>query len=283
MSSPRQRLRRFGAGIACAAMVAVGGASLAGTAGAGAPPSTPICPSSSANGRFVRYLYLNIMFRCPDASGGAYWTAKLDSGTPRSAVSNALDMSTENLVNNNVMPIYDQLLNRAPSSAELNAGVNSIRSTRSDASLTATIASSDEFFAQFSSESTPADAWIGAVYNGVLDRNPDEAGYYFFMDQLTPESSAGTRRWVVMTLEHSPENAADWTGAAMGGALLREPDQSGMAYWMGWLQGEGNWQTFRMWTLLLASPEAYSVAQSQPNPEEHSAAPRAMAPAFPRS
>jgi hypothetical protein len=256
-----------------------GGAALAGTAGAGAPPSTPICPSSTANGRFVRYLYLNIMFRCPDASGGAYWTAKLDNGTPRSAVSNALDMSTENVVDNNVMPLYHDLLGRVPTSTELASGVDSIRSTRSDADLISFLISKDEVFSHYAS----FNDWLNDVYEGVLDRPADTNGLNFFNDYVSDPSTAGERRGVVKTLEHSPENAADWTAAAMGAAFGRGPDQGGMAYWTGWLQGEGHWQTFRMWTLMLASSEGYALAQTQPNPEEHSAAPRAMAPSFPRS
>ena len=95
----------------------------------------PVCPAATANGRFVRFLYLQILMRCPDASGGAYWTAKLDHGSARSAVADVLDMSTENVVNNNVVPLYQGLLGRAPSSTELAAGVNSIRSTHGDAEL----------------------------------------------------------------------------------------------------------------------------------------------------
>jgi hypothetical protein len=278
MSSTHHRLRRLGASLSCALLLSGGLGIAAGTAGAASSVDAPICPAATANGRFVRFLYLQILMRCPDAAGGAYWTAKLDHGSARSAVADALDMSTENVVDNNVVPLYQGLLGRAPSSTELAAGVSSIRSTHGDAELIAGLASSDEFFAQFSSEDSPEGAWLGAVYNGILDRDPDEAGYSFFTDQLGTDSIAAVRHWVAMTLEHSPENAADWTGAAMGAAFNREPDQGGMAYWTTWLQGRGNWQTFRMWTAMLSSQEGYDLAQTQPNPPPASAAPTAAAP-----
>ncbi len=266
MSSTRPRLRRLGGALACTAMLAAGGASLAGTAGAApAVVAPPNCPSSTPNGRFVRYLYLNILHRCPDAGGGAYWTARLDNGTPRSAVSNALDMSTENVVENNVNLLYSKLFERLPSSSELHAGVNSIRSTRGDADLTATLASGDEYFANFKSKSTPESAWLNVAYNLVLGRAPDSAGKAYFLDMLGSSSTVATRRRVFMILEHSRENALDWTRSAMSAAFLRPADAGGVAYWMGWLQGAGHWQTFRMWTLMLASPEGYTLAQTQPS------------------
>ena len=278
MSSTHHRLRRFGASLGCAILLSGGLGIAAGSAGAASSVEAPICPAATANGKFVRFLYLQILMRCPDPSGGAYWTARLDRGASRAGVADALDMSTENLTDNNVVGLYQGLLNRAPTATELAAGISSIRGTHGDADLIATLASSDEMFENFSSEDDPEAAWLDFVYNGVLDRDPDEAGFFFFHDQIAPNSTAGIRRWVAMTLEHSPENAADWTGAAMGAAFNRAPDDSGMAYWTGWLQGSGNWQTFRMWTLMLSSQEGFNLAQTQPNPPPAEAAPSAAAP-----
>jgi hypothetical protein len=278
MSSTHHRLRRLGASLSCAILLSGGLAVAASTAGAASSVDAPICPAATANGKFVRFLYLQIMMRCPDAAGGAYWTAKLDHGSARSAVADALDMSTENLVDNNVVPIYQQALHRAPSSTELAAGIGSIRSTHGDAVLIAKLASSDEFFANFSAAPNPEEAWLGTVYNIVLDRDTDAAGGDFFLSQLGSDSSAGMRNWVTMTLEHSPENAAGWTGAAMGAAFGREPDQAGMAYWMNWLQNSGKWQTFRMWTAMLSSQEGFNLAQTQPNPPPPEDAPSVAAP-----
>lgn len=277
MSSIHYRLRRFGAVLGCAVLLSGGLGIAAGSAGAETPPA-PICPSSTANGRFVRYLYINILFRCPDVAGGAFWTAQLDAGMSRSALADILDMSNENVVNNNVVPLYQQFLVRPPTSAELTAGINSIRSNHSDANLIADIASSDEFFTTYSTKTDPTGSWLNFVYNGVLERDPEGGAIEFFIGQITPDSIAGGRRWVVMTLEHSPENATDWTTAALGAAFGRAPDGGGMTFWTGWLQGSGNWQTFRMWTLMLSSQEGFNVAQTQPNPPPEPSAPSAAAP-----
>src|SRR4051812_36231363 len=104
---PRTHRVVVGASIAAASLLL---AVVPLAAGAGATPATaarasrvaedPICPSDTANGRFVRWIYLNILNRCPDASGAAHWTAKLDSGTDRWAFARQVDYSNENITKN---------------------------------------------------------------------------------------------------------------------------------------------------------------------------------------
>lgn len=262
MSMFKFHLRRGAAGLGAALLLTTGLGALAVPAGAATSVASPVCPAAAGNARFVRYVYLQILMRCPDAAGLAYWTGMLDNGVPRSGFTNAIDMSTENVVVNNVMSLYHDILGRVPSSTEMSAGIDSIRTTRSDADLIVYLTSRDEYFSTFSS----FNAWLDAIYNRVLDRPSDVNGQNFFNAYVNSPSTAGERRGVVKTLEHSPENAHDWTASAMGAAFHRGPDSSGLAYWEDWLQGDGHWQTFRMWTLMLAAPEGYAVAQTQPNP-----------------
>ena len=69
-----------------------------------------------------------------------------------------------------------------------------------------------------------------------------------------------------MSLEHSNANALSWVKASIAEALGRPADPAGVAYWTAWLTdpARGNWQTFRLWTRQLSSPEAYRRAQTQP-------------------
>ena len=236
-----------------------------------APPQAgPMCPAASPNGRFVRFIYMWILQRCPDPAAATYWTGRLDGGMDRWAFADYVDMSDENIINNNVVSIFQEGFHRAPTADELSTWSANIRATHGDAELLAHILSSDETYSSL----PPGDkvaTWLGIVYNAVLDRDPDPAGLAYFSGILNaPGANAATRYTVAMALEHSAENAGDWTGAVYGAAFGRAPDPA-IGYWIGWLQGEGHWRTFAMWTMFLSSPEGYALAQTQPNPapEEH--------------
>jgi len=273
MHNVHHRLRRAGAVVGCAVLIGAGFGIGAASAGAEDPSTTtapvttttvagPICPADTANGRFIRYLYLNILYRCPDPTGAAYWASELADGTPRATVSDALDMSMENLVDNNAIAYYQRVFKRAPSQSEIDAAVASIKATHGDADLLSTMYATDEFSGQFET----ATQWLGAVYNAILERDPDESGAAYFGDMLGTSPTVAQRKKVGMLLEHSAENAGGWTASALGAAFHRAPDDSGMGYWVGWLMGPGRFQTFRMWTYMLASDEGYALAQTQPNP-----------------
>jgi hypothetical protein len=122
--------------------------------------------------------------------------------------------------------------------------------------------STDEFYDQFE---TPSE-WLNAVYNAILERDADPTGGGYFGLMLGDAPTVAQRKQVTMILEHSGENAAGWTAAVYGAAFHRPPDTAGMDFWVGWLLGEGHFQTFRMWTSMLSSDEGYALAQTQPNP-----------------
>jgi hypothetical protein len=179
----------------------------------------------------------------------------------------AIDMSEENVVHNNVVPIFQEILGRAPSATELATWSASIRTNHADAGFIATLGSSDEAYAKLTGDPTAKDqAWLVQAYNAILDRNPDAPGRAYYSSMLgAGGSTSATRLRVATALEYSAENAADWTGAVYGAAFGRGPD-AGIGFWIGWLMGPGHWQTFRMWTHFLASDEGYALAQTQPNP-----------------
>jgi hypothetical protein len=270
---PRRRRRHVVvAGVLLAAGLLLGPL----TATAGAQPTAgvsegspgPICPADEGNARFVRFIYLNILFRCPDEAGLAYWTGRLDGGLPRGSFALTVDMSDENLVKNNVVPLYGGILNRAPSDAELQAGVADIRLRQADARLIARLFSSDEFYDAFDPGAGDKDeAWIAAGYQNILDRSPDASGLAYFKSVLGSPSTAETRLKAALIMELSPENDAGWTFGAYFAGLNRPPDPAGFEYWTTWLAGPGQRRTFKMWTTVLSSPEGYARAQTQPNPE----------------
>ncbi len=265
----RPRIRRAALGALIAALLTFAAVPLATSAGA--QTTDPICPAAPGNARFVRWIYLQILNRCPDVGGLAYWTAQLDGGNlGRGDMALIVDMSNENLVNNNVAPIYQQLLGRAPTQQELNDGVGDIRSHYTDTYLIARLAATDELYnmVPVGQGQTRDEAWLSFAYNGILDRNPDQAGMTHWLAVMGNPSTQATRLQVSTALEFSGENAGDWVGAVYGAAFQRAPDPNGFAYWKGFLLNQG-FQAFRMWTLFLSSNEAYTIAQNQPNPPQN--------------
>ena len=67
---------------------------------------------------FVAHLYRVVLGRQPDGAGFAHWTARLASGTSRSAVARAFLSSTE-AARFEVVEAYRQVLGREPTDAEL--------------------------------------------------------------------------------------------------------------------------------------------------------------------
>jgi hypothetical protein len=260
--APRRR-GRVGTALAGLALTAAClGAVTAGPAAAvrSVPPAT--CPSATGNAAFVRYIYMTILNRCPDA-GAAPWVTALDHGLARATFTDQVDMSRENLSENNVKPLYESVLGRAPTATELTAGERLIQRTRGDANLVATLASSAEFYATVPGADAAAKDAI-AVSN-ILDRTPADSGptTYWGMKLGVPSTTASRFR-VAMGLEHSNENAESWVGGIYFVALQRNPRPDRFAFWVAYLQGPGQWRTFRLFTRFLATPEAYNLAQTNP-------------------
>lgn len=265
----RRRLRASLASLGCAAALAISGSSLVGALvapTAAAAPSVeeqPLCPTEGANARFVRYIYLSILDRCPDDGGLGFWATALDRGLPRATFTDIIDMSDENIVNNNVLPLYGELLDREPSTLETIFWSAVIRNDKADDRMIAWLASTDEFWnALEGPDSERTGQWLDQAYSGILDRDIDEAAYWYFSAVLGPNPTAAQRFDVAFYLERSDENVRSWVGAVYFAALNRPPDGGGAKFWNDWLLQTH--QTFRMWTHFLASDEAYALAQTQP-------------------
>jgi hypothetical protein len=266
----RRRLRSSLASLGCAVAVAISGSGLAGAllapsaaAVQAAPAEAPACPQDGANQRFVRFIYLQILNRCPDPGGLQFWATALGNGLPRATFTDQIDMSTENIVDYNIVPLFEMGLDRAPSADEIRFWSTVLRNDKADDRMISWILSSDEFWNDLDpGESSRLHAWIQTAYNFILDRDADEAGGEFFSAVLGDNPTQVQRYDVAFTLERSDENAYSWVVAVYYAGLNRPPDGPGAQYWKAWLTQHH--QTFRMWTFFLASDEAYQLAQTQP-------------------
>ena len=243
----------------------------AGAVPRGAPPT---CPAAAGNARLVRYVYLNILSRCPDSGGLAYWTGRLDGGLSRPAFTEAIDTSNENLVRNNAIPLYQDFLGRPPTAAETSSMVAYLRANHQDGPIIATILASDEFYDQIvpSSKATPDKvahdaAWLDTAYRIIVERPVNSGGAAYWQRTFGADGSSAAERFkVTYSLEHTKSNAISWVTGIYFASLGRPPDPAGLDHWVRYLQGAGQWQTFRLYTRFLATSEAYRLAQTQPNP-----------------
>jgi hypothetical protein len=286
------RVRTTIAAVGCSAALAIAGFGVVGAGTAAAAPAAAAgeqataCPQTTANQKFVRWIYLQILFRCPDSGGLAFWTSALDGGMPRATFTDAIDMSTENIVQNNIIPDFEGVLDRDPSDSEIATWLPKMRAEHSDADLIASLASSDEYWngealadcdsiysgdlARANIDSSPdfskVDCWLEDLYYNILDRGPDDTGMAYFESLLGPNPNQAQRYNVAYNyFERSEENARSWVLGGYYAAFDRPPDSGGAEFWYHWIINN-NYMTFKMWTLLLASDESYGIAQQQFNP-----------------
>ncbi len=268
MPRPSARFARFSRCAAVVAALAMVLGSFASTAAPAAALDSPMCPVAAGNARLVRLVYLEILDRCPDSGGLAYWTGMLDHGMSRDAFAAVMTWSEERL-SDSVLTAYDDILGRAPTGAEYAQQLATLRQTGDPDLLEAVLAGSDEFYER-ATDGLPTDQrdgeWLERVYGGILHRDPDVAGKEYFLGVMGSPSSTLDRTFVGAVLAHSDENARRVVATAFETTFLRSVDPGGLTYWAGWLRGDGRWQTFQLFAVLLSFPEAYSLAQSQPNP-----------------
>ncbi len=260
MSTLRHQIRHAGAIIGCVALLSIGAGLTASTAGAASSGVQSDCPSTTANAKYVRYLYVMALGRCPDAGGLAFWTAKLDNGASRRSVADAFVWSNE-VLGGSVFRFYGDVLHRAPTGPEIGAGMATMNRDIED--LKTVLLAGNEYYNTFGGNATN---WLKSLYPAILEgRSADAGGLAFFGAMLGSNPSLTTRTKVVNALVHSTEEHRFWVVCSYGPALLRDGSPSEIAWWVNWLNGPGNGNTQAMWAIFLSSNEGFAKAQYQPN------------------
>lgn len=260
---------------------------LTGISGLAAPsafaaerPAAPQCGTpSSANGNYVQFIYGSVLGRCADAGGLAKHTTELDAGLERADFTEQVDLSQENLLDNNVVPTFQMYLGRAPKPAEARRWTAYIRAHQEDARLTANLVASREFFLKTRplpkgcpgaepmnrdvAGQTRNAVWVDNLFCTSLDRLPSAAESAQLTRNLQKRgSTVAIRRAQAFAVKRSRENAEGWVYGIFGAALHRAPESPTVAAkWVRHLMGEGEWRTFRLYTEFLASDEAFEGAQ----------------------
>lgn len=168
------------------------------------------------NTGFVTALYQNMLGRAPDAPGLAFWTGNLANGAGRDSVLLGFSESPEFRglhLAANITGIWDQdggaaaiarlyqaTLNRRPEEAGLRDWRAEMAAGKSLADLVPGFTNSAEFTALYGATSN--QAFVTLLYNNVLGRAPDAAGFAGWVAQL---DAGGSRTDVVLGFSESLE------------------------------------------------------------------------------
>ncbi|MCM2265154.1 MAG: DUF4214 domain-containing protein, partial [Desulfuromonadales bacterium] len=190
----------------------------------------------SDNAAFVRQVYLDFLNREPDAGGLAYWTGELNAGRlSRVAMVEQYLLSPEfGETAASVERLYFAYFLRIPDYGGLMYWVNEYASGRRTLNnISDFFASSPEFQASYGSLSN--SEFMVLVYQNVLGRDPEPAGYAFWVNELNAGNR--TRGQVMVGFSESAEYQAlmanpVYVTMTYVGLLGRSPDYDGFNYWV---------------------------------------------------
>jgi len=189
---------------------------LSGTA-AVAPATIPGVPNPTPNQLFIAEVYEDLLGRPVDPAGLAYWTAKLDAGTPRGDVSQQL-AHTDEYFATIIRPAYQEFLLRQADSAGLLYWTHQMELGLSDEQLQAGFIGSPEYY-NVRGEGANI-GWLTAMYQDILNRAPDNGGLTYWLGQL---ALGETRTQVADGFTSSPEEEALWASQLYFHYLGRAP------------------------------------------------------------
>lgn len=137
-------------------------------------------PTVSGVQGYVAAAFLDILGRPVDPGALTQWTTLLNQGLPRSVFTNALTHSDE-YYQRIIEADYQKYLGRAADPQGLAVWTASLRGGLSDEQLEADFIGSPEFYAHAGGTDR---AWVDAMYQDLLGRQPDAAGESFWVQSL---------------------------------------------------------------------------------------------------
>jgi hypothetical protein len=219
----------------------------ASPASAGISPQCPSSVDTTPEG-WVCLQYNLTLVRTPSDSEVAYWTG-VHSTSGRPAVVNGITFAEE-AASYYVTSLYDATLNRAPEPAALSAWAARIQSDRNEYAVLSPPPPPPEFLDLFAT----AEDYVNALYNVLLRRDADPDGDAYWAGQL--DSGDLTVQELVAILAHSGEAGVVIAYSTLSLALMRQPDEGGMAFWSPKAAREGVFQTVAQ---VLVTDEAYNT------------------------
>lgn len=212
---------------------------------------------ASSNQAFVTQQYSDLLGRNPDSSGLSYWTNILDSGGMTQSQMAANFFTSREFAGNGsfVFGCYLGILGRDADFGGWNYWFSSLQQGQlTGPAVLNSFLASPEYQQRFGA---PDDSgFVTELYHNTLDREPDSGGLSYWVGQL--RSGAMTRAQVVNSFITSPEFISinqDRVYAFMlyFGFLRRDPDASGLSYWLGQIQS--GWPLSNAIGSFITSPE----------------------------
>ncbi|HVX12328.1 MAG TPA: DUF4214 domain-containing protein [Pirellulales bacterium] len=191
---------------------------------------------SSDAAAVISKLYQQVLNRAPDAAGLEYWVNLIQQGQPYSVVAQGIFESPERL-DPIIDSYYQQFLLRPADAAGVAYWTGVWTSFGGPEPVVAGMISSAEFYAsagQARPDLSPNQAWVTALYQRLLDRQPDQTGLAYWSGQL--DSGAMTRTQVVDGFNSSVEYYENVTTSIFEQYLGRSPTAGELANYVSALQ-----------------------------------------------
>jgi hypothetical protein len=217
-----------------------GGPSLPGES-ASFKTETVFSPFDSSEDLIARQ-YADFLGRMPDAAGISYWQGVLGADRNQGPVVIESFMRSEEFApRRSVARLYLAFFDRSPDRTGFDYWTGVVRNGGGLNDIAASFADSAEFRNTYG-ELNDAE-FIALVYNNVLLRTPDLAGFRFWLDRI--DDPGVSRGDLMVAFSESAEFKRD-SGPAVDvimtyrGMLDRSPDSAGFAFWVGAVFGRAD-------------------------------------------
>jgi hypothetical protein len=194
--------------------------------------------NANSNRWFAMQQYRDFLGREAEATGLASWTTLLNMGTPREDVIQSFFNSPEfQLATPSVVRLYLGFFKRIPDSAGLKGWVSAVRAGSTLSSAALAFAQSAEFQLTYGALTNPQ--FITLVYNNVLGRAPDTAGFNHWLALLQGGMSRGE---MMLGFTDSAEFQLQTKNNVFvimmyEGLLRRAAEQAGYEHWVNYANG----------------------------------------------
>ena len=195
---------------------------VAGAVVGGCEPVDPA--TTAAHERYVDAVHRILLGRDATDTARARWTWRLDHGHPRLAFARRLGTTPE-WVDRQISELYRLALGREPDATGLEHWRARVVAGEPLASVAAHVYGSHE--ARVRAGGTD-EALVGALYRGLLHREPEPEGTRFWVDHMAAGAPAHV---VAAELHGSLESRRDRVRRLYRSILGREPEATGLAHW----------------------------------------------------
>jgi hypothetical protein len=175
--------------------------------------------------RYVTSVYGHLFNRSPDPGGLNGWSSALRSGTPYSAVSNAITSSAE-FRSGLIADSYRRYLGREPEAAGLNGWLSAMGYGLHIEQMQAGFVASPEFYIRAGSTDR---SWVAGLYQSVLGRTPAVSEVDYWEERIR---SGASRYGVAVGFLYSTEHLTEVVNGYYLRLLSRSIDPAGQRSWV---------------------------------------------------